>query len=678
LGKRLNTIFEKTSKVPRRNKYLVAFLIIFAYVFYLIYPSFLCNGYLLNTDTFGHFYASWSTLTSLKQGVLFGNYDLYGGIDNFISYSSLFYYCLAFFYLLVSKLITIQLAWIIYLFTIVLLISFGIFNLLKKLGFPFLVSLFASLFAISFRYSMLSDFSPSVMYEIGLAPFVFSFIFLPYFLINFYNLISQPYRKKYAIYSAILLTLILLAHLYTFLVVLIFILFIIIIGSFKYLIKHSKQNKQVFFSIFRFLIFFFTTSSFWIYAFVVDKPYSSATSYEKLPIFSNLQYYVQLIHNDFGQGIDARIPILLVFGLIGILTIIRSKFLRKEKIFFLIFIISAIALSFGFSNLLFIPSTTSFSGAHVYGRALAFVKYFWIIFSAIGIYESVKLAIQLLTTKNLIFGRRLVNTISLLLFLIVLVIQAQLSKNQIRDYQAFKCFDKENDYFVDINQISDLIKTNNNLYGKILVDISFESPEKYIFPVLSENHGLISHFPMDRTEVKAKKNIDELYQSIIDNSENTINLVDKLGVDFVIIDQKRAKSDWTYRYFQANNFSIIYKNKLLLLIRNGQSKFVDSHSFNNSSEIVTDYKMPNIITIINPKKDTVYTIKENYYPKWHAYQDGKEMPITYPQDLSSITVFSKNNSPIELKYRDNLVQIILLVISCVVMVYYSITTRTKK
>jgi len=183
---------------------------------------------------------------------------------------------------------------------------------------------------------------------------------------------------------------------------------------------------------------------------------------------------------------------------------------------------------------------------------------------------------------------------------------------------------------------------------------------------------------MDRTEVKAKKNIDELYQSIIDNSENTINLVDKLGVDFVIIDQKRAKSDWTYRYFQANNFSIIYKNKLLLLIRNGQSKFVDSHSFNNSSEIVTDYKMPNIITIINPKKDTVYTIKENYYPKWHAYQDGKEMPITYPQDLSSITVFSKNNSPIELKYRDNLVQIILLVISCVVMVYYSITTRTKK
>ena len=38
----------------------------------------------------------------------------------------------------------------------------------------------------------------------------------------------------------------------------------------------------------------------------------------------------------------------------------------------------------------------------------------------------------------------------------------------------------------------------------------------------------------------------------------------------------------------------------------------------------------------------------------------------------------KNNSPIELKYRDNLVQIILLVISCVVMVYYSITTRTKK
>ena len=288
-SKRLSTILGKVIRVLRNNKYFVAFLIIIAYVFYLIYPSFLCNRYLLNTDTFGHFYASWSTLTSLKQGILFGNYDLYGGIDNFISYSPLFYYCFAFFYLLVSKLITIQLAWIIYLFIIVLLISFGIFNLLIKLRFPFLVSLFTSLFAISFRYSMLSDFSPSVMYEIGLAPFVFSFIFLPYFLINFYNLINQPYRKKYAICSAILLTLILLAHLYTFLAVLIFILFTIIIGLCDHLIKHSKQNKQIFFSILRFSIFFIITSLFWIYAFVVNKPYSAASSHEKLPIFSNVQ-----------------------------------------------------------------------------------------------------------------------------------------------------------------------------------------------------------------------------------------------------------------------------------------------------------------------------------------------------------------------------------------------------
>ncbi|KKP88029.1 MAG: hypothetical protein UR93_C0024G0008 [Berkelbacteria bacterium GW2011_GWA2_35_9] len=591
LRKRLSTILGKISKALRRNKYFVALLVIFSYVLYLLYPSFSCNGYLLNTDTYGHFYASWSTLTSLKQGVLFGNYDLYGGIDNFISYSPLFYYCFALFYLLVSKFISIQLAWIIYFFLIVLFISFGIFNLLNKLRFPFLVSLFTSLFAISFRYSMLSDFSPSVMYEIGLAPFVFSFIFLPYFLVNFFNLINQQYQKKYAIYSAILLTLILLAHLYTFLAVLVFVLFIVIVKSLNYLIRRRTKQTRII-HIVSFLILFLITSSFWIYAFIVDKPYSLATSNEKLPILSNVQYFVQLIHNDFGQGIDTRIPILLVFGLIGILTITCSQYLRKEKIFLLIFIISAIALSFGISNLLFIPSTTSFSGAHVYGRTLAFVKYFWIIFSAIGIYESIKFVVQLLTKKKLIFGRRLVTTISLLLLTIVLVIQAQLSKNQIRDYQAFKCFDKENNYFVDINQISNIIKSNSNLPGKILVDISFESSEKYIIPVLSGNHGLISHFPMDRTGVKAKKNVDELYQSMIDNSENTINFVNKLGIDFIVINQEKSKSSWATNYLINNNFSIQYQGKLSLLTRKGKSNFVESNKTDSNKQILVNYEMP--------------------------------------------------------------------------------------
>ena len=160
----------------------IAYLLIAIYVLVVLYPTFLSHSFALNDDLFVHFLAGNNLIESLKQGVIFGNFDLYGGIDILTSYSPLFYYLFAAFSLIFIKIVGLPLTWNLFLFLIILLIAFGVFFLIRKLGFSTIEAFFAAICAITFRASTLQDFSPSAIYAIGVAPSVAAFIFVPYCL----------------------------------------------------------------------------------------------------------------------------------------------------------------------------------------------------------------------------------------------------------------------------------------------------------------------------------------------------------------------------------------------------------------------------------------------------------------------------------------------------------------
>lgn len=655
---------------------LLAIIFILIYALIVLFPTFQCHGYLLNTDLFGHFFASNSLIDGLRQKVLFGNYDLHGGMDTLTNYSPLFYYAFALFYLIFSFLLSLHVLWIIYLFLIVLVIAVGVYFLLSRLGFTKPEAFFAAIFAITFRYGLLSDFSPSAMYEIGIAPFVFSFVFVPFCLLYLFKLFEDKSLKSVFL-AALFLALVLLSHLYSLIVLVIFIFFYAI---YKIITDKQKRiliiRKLLLFS----ALFLLLTSFCWFVQIKYASFYISSPTQE-LDFSYSVKYLKDFFTNQFGDKLDFRFPILLIFGFAGIVSTFLSRRLQKEKVFLLIFLVSSLLVAGAVTNFLplaiRIKFPLAYEYAYNYGRTMAFIKYVWIFFGVIGIYETILLFARLInhilskcriviTVKKMKF---LISLAAIIIFSTIAVSQYKFSTSQIKDYTAFKCFKSQNDELVmnrDLTSVAQMIG-QNSLRGRIMADFSFYPSEKYILPILVKDHGFIANFPMDRNQVKAKGNIDRLYQANEAVSPDLIGLVDELGVDYIVVNFDNPDGVNAYPYYLENNFEEIYHNQLGLLRRKGVTKIVEPNNEQNPIDIKLE--LPNKIIIKNPQAGQTYAIKENYYPKWHAYQNGKELNI-YPSDsLANINIISEENSPIELKYQDDKTQLLFFFASIGIFIY---------
>jgi len=345
------------NKIKSYQNY-IAYLLISIYVIIVLHPIFIGHGFILNDDLFVHFLAGNNLIESLKQGVIFGNFDIYGGIDVLTSYSPLFYYLYAVFGLVFVKIIGSLITWNLFLFLIVLLIAFGVFFLVRKLGFSTIEAFFAAIFSITFRASTLQDFSPSAIYVIGVAPFVACFIFVPFCLVYFYKMFDAENSKRNVLLAALFLTLTFLTHLYVFLGIAIF-LFLYFI--FRWI---SDRKLLVIGKSFIFFAIFVLLTLFWWISFYNVHIFSSATP-ERLSPSSNLKFLFDFLTNNWEQRIDRKFPFLLIFGFIGIESVFFSERLRKAKIYLIGFLLSSMIYTFGILNLIPIPGTSG-SFAYLY------------------------------------------------------------------------------------------------------------------------------------------------------------------------------------------------------------------------------------------------------------------------------------------------------------------------
>ena len=556
----------------------IAYLLIAIYVLIVLYPTFTGHGFLLNDDLFVHFLAGNNLIESLKQGVIFGNFDLYGGIDTLTSYSPLFYYLYAVFGLVFIKIIGFALTWNLFLFLIILLVAFGVFFLIRKLGFSTIEAFFAAIFSITFRASTLQDFSPSAMHVIGVGPFVACFIFVPFCLVYFYKVFNAENSKRNILLAALFLTLTFLTHLYIFLGIAIFLFLYAIfrlISDRKILIL---SKSCIFFAVFVLLTLFW-----WISYYNVNI-FSSSTP-EKLSSASNFKYILDFLTNNWEQKIDRKFPFLLIFGFIGIESVFFSERLKKAKIYLIGFLLSSMLYICGILDLIPIPmSSGSFAYTYIYGRGMAFIKYVWIIFGVIGAYEIVSLLTSKLKSEK---NRKIILFVLLSAMLVFISTeQYRYSTNEIKDFGLFRQFEleaEENTVNQDIKNIAGLIN-ENGLSGKIFADNTFDAAGKAIFilPVLAKNHGLIVNFPMDRMQVKARQTLYYLYdEANISLNKDFINILDDLGIDFIVTNKNDQRFQNNYEFYQKNGFASLYNNQLVLLARQSKSELIEyvDHAF---------------------------------------------------------------------------------------------------
>ena len=86
----------------------------------------------------------------------------------------------------------------------------------------------------------------------------------------------------------------------------------------------------------------------------------------------------------------------------------------------------------------------------------------------------------------------------------ILFDQLNFSLKNIQSTQALKGYNQNNTYFNDINTITQIINSDTNNNFNVLADSSFESPEKFLIPVFSENYNYMYFWQMDKTQLKKK------------------------------------------------------------------------------------------------------------------------------------------------------------------------------
>ena len=418
----------------------------------------------------------------------------------------------------------------------------------KRFQINTLVALTVSLIAISFRPGTLSDFSPSAMYVIGFAPFVMSFLFVPFIIyLQYIIFFERKISQKHIWGLLILYIILLLTHPYTFLFIATPTMVYLLIS---FVNKYCKNKNNI---APKYLLFILLGILIIGLALIPkDQTWFSASK-------SNLIALMQLITNRGDHYLTEKTILFNVFIVAGGL----SLYFRKNKslfYFMAIIFISSILLILFMPKLLPESISQMFLYANIYGRGLLVIKYLMIIFGAFGI----NLLIDL--SKKSSFSIYAMPIIFLMMSAI-LFDQLNFSLKNIQSTQALKGYNQNNTYFNDINTITQIINSDTNNNFNVLADSSFESPEKFLIPVFSENYNYMYFWQMDKTQLKKKLLINKFYENldqnfIVDEEKNILNSWD---TKYIVLDSTHGKfADHKIKYSQLD-FETIYSGKLELM-----------------------------------------------------------------------------------------------------------------
>jgi len=365
---------------------IILFIFLVGYFLLLISSS----KVVVNYDTVAHFYFSYVLNKAFENHLFFPSLNLFNGLAYYTGYPSLCYYFFPLIKLLFSD---ITLAWNIYLFLVVVGIALASFYLAKRLDLPSFYALIFGILVILFRnYTCCSEFGASNIFGIGVLPFSFSFIWFPLFLGNVISNLETSFDSgkwwKYAL-GGFLGALVFYSHYYTFLIVEMIIAMYFLFGLSK---NNLSSRFKSFILIHCFLLIFISPGL------LVNLVNSSDLLNDAAPLALEpiLKRAPLLFQKASGESLDYKLPFVAIWSIIFLalagLSVLFKKiksdfFSDNQKIialglsFAAVFIIFALLLPFSKIKLPY-----EFVYAHLYGRFLAFVKYFFLLFFVLGWY----------------------------------------------------------------------------------------------------------------------------------------------------------------------------------------------------------------------------------------------------------------------------------------------------
>ncbi len=596
--KNIEALFQK---IETQNHFsLIIILIIVLYALFIVYPSFKC-GYLVEGDTAFHFLASAHfAKTDLPSGNIFGWIDIFGGLPFFKYYPPLFYYFFGILNTLTLNLIEINYLWTFYLFFVVLLTSLSTYYLMRALKFSKLESLFASLFMISWRQGFLDDFSPNIIYGIGIVPFAFSIIFFNFYLAFFFKSLEDKKFSSLAM-ASVCLALLFLSHFHSF--------FVGVFFSAIYLAYYLIRRKENLLPLFKRMAILSVSSllllSFWLIPSLMTYDYGVHAD----NIMENKWTYIESFLTNEKNALDSHIPFLFSFGFVGIFLAIFGKKNKESRIFILLLLVSAILITVGITNYLKLPFSNLLSYNHAYGREMAFFKLSWILLAVTGIYEFFSLLIK----KPSRFY-------SVLILVLLIVLADQILLKYQRGNDQFSCFDKElfsdgfrnpSIFISDVKTISEALKSFPD-NSRVFIDPRASNPQTMMIPYLTKR-GVETSWDAAFVFMRLRQSNYALYDIFSSGDfESFVRMLKALNVRYLVIDTKseelekqspkieklpEIKNEKTvptvltaksiYKSMaESKEFRQIYKNRLLLLELKGEYSLVEIKS--NAIAIVDD------------------------------------------------------------------------------------------
>ncbi|MGC9046999.1 MAG: hypothetical protein ACP5IC_02705 [Minisyncoccia bacterium] len=545
--------------VSSERSYLLG-LIIFI-IFSLIYfsPVLKCRGYVLNWDSFAHLYFSNVLVEGLQNKILFPSLNIFGGITYFQSFPSLFYYGFALTYFFLQKFLGINIIWNLYLYLITISLGLGIFFLFRKLKINSYFALIFAILIVLFRNSQCcSDFGASNIFGIGVLPFSFSWIWIPFFIgytIDLLELIEKKNFKNrfinFSLYKTIVLdavfgALIFYSHFYAFLVIEVFISLFILL----YLNRKNYKELIISFLVLQ-LVLLILIMPYFIhylkdsYQFLIKSNLFSITD-----IINRLKIFFTVGSK---ESLDLLFPWISLSGLLYLILLIIQLFIKRKYGNYFIFL--KLTISFFLTILIFIylipilkiPLPVEFAYANAYGRFLSFIKYFYLFFSIVGLYWLFSIF-----NRNKIIASILLICINILIFFNV-ISSISYFENQCLDLQS----DPVSKEFLNINSY---LKWTDG--GVLISDLADNYYQKFLVPYFTN----IDFYPSIAAwwpSIKGRNYTYYLFNDYKEKNYKNLSLwINDFGIDYIItlINENDLSNLNFNRIYVGNIFELWKKN----------------------------------------------------------------------------------------------------------------------
>jgi len=583
----------------RNKEYIIYFSIFILFSFLYFIPIFKCHGSILNWDSFAHFYLSNFLISGLKHFLVFPFVNIFGGINYFLNFPSLFYYIFAGLYFLLFRIFPINIIWNIYLYLIIISFGVGIFFLFKKLKIHPYFALLVSILITLFRNTQCcSEFGSSNIFGIGILPFSFSFIWIPFYISYTIEILEslESFNNAKAVYQKALLAsifgaLIFYSHFYTFLIMEIFIGIYFLLNlnrnNYKRLIKNFIiLNVFLLILLSPYLLHYIKDS----YQFISNNNIVSAKeTIERLKLF---------FIPGSKESLDFLFPSVIISGFISIVLLFVAVFSKKFFFNHLIFI--KLLISFILTTIIFvyfpvffkIKLPFEFSYAHFYGRFLAFFKYFYLLFAILGLY----------VLSQLVAKRKIIYLILLGIIGIIVVTNIISSLSYFEINCANLVLDSVSKEFLDISRYLGLKK------GGVLIS-SFV--DNYYQKFLVPNLTMVDFYPSIAAWWPSIKNRNYNYYLFDDyqkrEQDKIMSWLNDFGINYIVT-IKNDDLSWLnfVKLYEGNNLCLWEKkNKTpkiehvsnLIAVIDDEMYF---RNFNSALKLYNNLSTNNIRAIIVP------------------------------------------------------------------------------